>query len=54
MKETNSILFEDFSEGLKKISFEGVTGHIQFNSNGDRLDPESTVFIMKNGDWVRY
>ncbi len=54
MKKANSILYEDFSDFLKKTSFDGVTGHIEFNSNGDRLNPLSTVFLIKNGDWVRY
>ncbi len=54
MKEANSITPEDYSVEFKKTSYDGITGHIAFNSNGDRLDPLSTVFIMKNGDWVRY
>lgn len=54
MKKANSTSIEDFSEMLKKTSFDGVTGKIEFNSNGDRLNPLSTIFIIKNGDWVRY
>jgi len=54
MKSSNSILPEDFMEELKKISYDGIVGNIKFNSNGDRVDPPSTIFIMKNGDWVRY
>lgn len=54
MKKTNSILPEDFLEVLKTTSYDGIVGHIEFNSNGDRVDPPSTVFLMKNGDWVRY
>ncbi|MCL5072539.1 MAG: branched-chain amino acid ABC transporter substrate-binding protein [Actinobacteria bacterium] len=54
MKRSNSILPEDFMEELKKTSYDGIVGNIKFNSNGDRVDPPSTVFIMKNGDWVRY
>lgn len=54
MKRSNSILPEDFMEELKKISYDGIVGNIMFNSNGDRVDPLSTIFIMKNGDWVRY
>jgi ABC-type branched-chain amino acid transport systems, periplasmic component len=53
MKKANSIVPEDYSIELKKTSYDGITGHIAFNSNGDRLDPQSTIFIMKNGDWVR-
>ncbi len=54
MKKSNSILPDDFMEELKKISYDGIVGNIKFNSNGDRIDPPSTIFIMKNGDWVRY
>ena len=54
MKKANSIVPEDYSIELKKTSYDGITGHVAFNSNGDRLDPQSTIFIMKNGDWVRY
>jgi len=54
MKRSNSILPEDFMEELKKTSYDGIVGNIKFDSNGDRVDPPSTIFIMKNGDWVRY
>jgi branched-chain amino acid transport system substrate-binding protein len=54
MKEANSIIPEDYSVELKKTSYAGITGQIAFNSNGDRLEPQSTKFIMKNGDWIRY
>jgi branched-chain amino acid transport system substrate-binding protein len=54
MKRSNSILPEDFMVELKKTSYDGIVGNIKFNSNGDRVDPPSTIFIMKNGDWVRY
>ncbi|MBU4292464.1 MAG: hypothetical protein KJ770_00235 [Actinobacteria bacterium] len=54
MKRSNSILPEYFMEELKKTSYDGIVGNIKFNSNGDRVDPPSTIFIMKNGDWVRY
>jgi len=54
MRRSNSILPEDFMTELKEISFDGVTGNIQFDSNGDRLDPPSTIFIIKDGVWARY
>ncbi|MBE3094070.1 MAG: branched-chain amino acid ABC transporter substrate-binding protein [Actinobacteria bacterium] len=54
MKRSNSISPVDFMEELKKTSYDGIVGNIKFNSNGDRVDPPSTIFIMKNGDWVRY
>ncbi len=54
MRRSNSILPEDFMTELKEISFDGVIGNIQFDSNGDRLDPPSTIFIIKDGVWARY
>ncbi|MBL7060912.1 MAG: branched-chain amino acid ABC transporter substrate-binding protein [Actinobacteria bacterium] len=54
MKRANSILPEDYIDQLKLSSYDGIIGKIEFNSNGDRIDPPSTVFIIKNGDWVRY
>lgn len=54
MKRSNSILPQDFMEELRATSYEGITGHIEFDSNGDRVDPSSTVFAIKDGAWVRY
>src|SRR5512141_2812856 len=34
---------------LQKISFDGATGHIQFDDKGDRKDAEITIFTMKDG-----
>src|SRR5215468_8932292 len=34
---------------LAKISYDGATGHIEFDSKGDRKDAEMTIFQMKNG-----
>jgi branched-chain amino acid transport system substrate-binding protein len=54
MKNSNSILPNDYIDELKNISYNGVTGHIEFDSNGDIADPMSTVFVVKDGAWVRY
>jgi branched-chain amino acid transport system substrate-binding protein len=54
MRRSNSILPQDFIQELKATSYEGLTGHIEFDSNGDRVDPPSTVFIIRDGVWVRY
>ena len=32
------------------ISFDGATGHIEFDAKGDRKDAEMTIFQMKNGN----
>src|SRR4030042_1941688 len=54
MKRSNSILPEDYVDELRAISYDGIVGHIEFDSNGDRVDPLSTIFIVKDGAWVRY
>jgi len=34
---------------LHKISYDGATGHIEFDDKGDRKDAEITIFQMKGG-----
>ncbi len=34
---------------LQKISYDGATGHIEFDAKGDRKDAEMTIFQMKGG-----
>jgi len=34
---------------VASISFDGATGHIEFDAKGDRKDAEMTIFQMKNG-----
>jgi len=34
---------------LQKISYDGATGHIEFDAKGDRKDAEITIFQMKDG-----
>ncbi|MEP7208839.1 MAG: branched-chain amino acid ABC transporter substrate-binding protein [Casimicrobiaceae bacterium] len=34
---------------LQKISFDGATGHIEFDDKGDRKNAEITIFTMKDG-----
>lgn len=54
MKKANSILPEDYVDVLRDVSFDGVTSHIEFDSNGNLKSPQSTVYVMKNGTWVRF
>jgi branched-chain amino acid transport system substrate-binding protein len=37
---------------LHKISYDGVTGKIEFNAAGDLKHPVSTLYQVKNGKWV--
>jgi branched-chain amino acid transport system substrate-binding protein len=34
---------------LQKISYDGATGHIEFDDKGDRKNAEVTIFTMKSG-----
>lgn len=54
MKKSNSILPQDYIDELKATSYDGIVGHIEFDSIGDRISPLSTVFVVKDGAWVRY
>jgi branched-chain amino acid transport system substrate-binding protein len=54
MKRANSILPGDYVDELKAISYDGITGRIEFDEKGNRLNPESTIFIVKDGAWIRY
>lgn len=54
MKRSNSISTKDYIDELKTTSYDGLVGYIKFDSNGDRVDPQSTVFIVKDGAWIRY
>lgn len=54
MKRSNSISTKDYIDELKTTSYDGLVGHIEFDSNGDRVNPLSTVFIVKDSAWIRY
>jgi len=54
MERSNSILPGDYIDELKATSYEGLVGHIEFDSNGDKVSPLSTVFIINDGAWIRY
>lgn len=54
MKRSNSISPKDYIDELKTTSYDGLVGYIEFDSNGDRVNPLSTVFMVKDGAWTRY
>ena len=35
---------------VASISYDGATGHVEFDAKGDRKDAEITIFQMKNGN----
>ncbi len=54
MRRANSTNPTDILGELREISYEGVVGSIEFDQNGDRINPPSTVFVYTNGSWSRY
>jgi len=54
MEKANSVLPGDYIKELKSISYDGVVGHIEFDFKGDMANPVSTVFVIRDGAWVRY
>jgi branched-chain amino acid transport system substrate-binding protein len=52
MKQANSVDPAKYLSELAKISYEGVTGRIEFDAKGDRKDAEMTIFAMKAGKLV--
>ncbi len=49
MKKANSADPAKYLPELKKISFTGASGKIEFDEKGDRKDAEMTIFTMKAG-----
>jgi branched-chain amino acid transport system substrate-binding protein len=49
MKKADSTEPKTYLPALQKISYDGATGHIEFDDKGDRKDAEMTIFTMKNG-----
>jgi len=49
MKKADSTDPAKFAPELFNVSFDGATGHVQFDSKGDRKDAEMTIFKMENG-----
>ena len=49
MKKANSADPAKYLPELAKISFDGATGHIEFDAKGDRKDAEITIFTMRSG-----
>lgn len=49
MQKANSVDPGKFLPALQSISFEGATGHIEFDAKGDRRDAEVTIFRFSGG-----
>ena len=49
MQKADSADPAKYLPALQKISFDGATGHIEFDDKGDRKNAEITIFTMKDG-----
>ncbi|TPE48042.1 ABC transporter substrate-binding protein [Amaricoccus solimangrovi] len=45
---------ETMSEVMRTMNMEGVSGHLQFDENGDVKGKEMVIFAVKNGEFVPY
>ena len=52
MKQADSADPAKYLPFLRKISYKGATGTIEFDAKGDRKDAEITIFVMKDGKVV--
>ncbi|RQR49999.1 branched-chain amino acid ABC transporter substrate-binding protein [Burkholderia sp. Bp9140] len=52
MKQANSAQPADFLPALRNTHYEGITGKIAFDANGDLKNPTSTLYQVKGGRWV--
>src|SRR5579863_392428 len=52
MQAANSTSPDAYRPYLKKIDFEGITGRISFNADGSLKSGLSTLYQVKNGQWV--
>ncbi len=49
MQKADSTDPAKYLPSLQKISYDGATGHIEFDDKGDRKDAEITIFTLKGG-----
>lgn len=52
MQKADSVDPAKYLPALKAISFDGASGHIEFDEKGDRKDAEMTIFTLKDGKIV--
>ncbi len=49
MKKADSSDPAKYLPALASVSFDGATGHLEFDAKGDRKDAEMTIFTVKSG-----
>jgi branched-chain amino acid transport system substrate-binding protein len=52
MQKANSVDPAKYLPSLQSISYDGATGHIEFDDKGDRKNAEVTIFTLKDGKVV--
>jgi branched-chain amino acid transport system substrate-binding protein len=52
MRQAGSAKPADFVPALRATQYEGITGKIAFDANGDLKHPTSTLYQVKGGSWV--
>lgn len=52
MEKANSVKPSVFNASIKSTDFQGVTGEIQFEKNGDLRNASSTLYRVKDDTWV--
>ncbi len=52
MQKADSVDPAKYLPALASISYDGATGHIEFDEKGDRKDAEMTIFQLKDGNVV--
>lgn len=52
MKQANSAKPAEFLPALHATRYEGITGKIAFDENGDLKNPSSTLYQVKGGRWT--
>lgn len=52
MKQASSAKPAEFLSALRATQYEGITGKIAFDANGDLKNPTSTLYQVKGGRWV--
>ncbi|MDQ0142041.1 branched-chain amino acid ABC transporter substrate-binding protein [Cupriavidus necator] len=52
IRQANSATSADFLAALRATHYEGITGKIAFDPNGDLKNPTSTLYQVKGGRWV--
>ncbi|MEO8848246.1 MAG: branched-chain amino acid ABC transporter substrate-binding protein [Casimicrobiaceae bacterium] len=52
MQKADSVDPAKYLPELQKISYDGATGHIEFDDKGDRKNAEITIFTLKDGKVV--